>query len=126
MATYTYDEDQVAEADQVKFHAWQTGTTAADRDFTDEEIAAVLGRVAVSGRAKPYKAAAELVRAAIGKYGSIGKGIREKKISKLVVIYGGRNTKLEVLWQLKSDLEKEAARLSRAKPRGLRLINVAG
>ncbi len=130
MPDYTYDHSQVSVDDQVKFHIRQTGTgidaTAAGRDISDQEIAAVVGRVALNGRAIPYMAAAECIDSIIAGHASSGSGIESKQISKLKVVYGGRSTKLESLLVLRDKLREKAAFYSRGKPRAMRFVNSTG
>lgn len=127
MPTYTYDETQATSANVVKFHLRQTGTTAATRDFSDEEIAAVLARASLSTTtANEYWTAAEMLRALILKHGIVGGGIDTRKLSKLQITYGGRNTKLEVLIKLRDDFKRSAALYSRTKPRMARALNISG
>lgn len=127
-ATYTYDHDSLSSnAAIVKLYSRQTGTTAATRDFSDQEIDAVLAEQTLSTqRAKNYAAAAELVELKIDIYASAGKGLDKRKLSKLEVTYGGRSTKLEVLERLAISLRRKAAYYSRSKNRTVKLVNASG
>lgn len=123
---YTYDGTQATEADEVKFHLGQVGTTAATRDLSDEEITAVLNRMNFSGRAKIFQAAVECLRSVLIRHGIVGGGIERKKISKLEITYGGRSTKADVLLKLMDSLRNEAAFYSRGSPRSARFVNATG
>ncbi len=127
MPTYTYDENQVTAANQVKFYLGQTGTTAATRDFTDEEIAAAYARATLSTtRANVYWTSSDMLTVLVLGFASKGGGLDARKLSKLTVTYGGRSTKLEVLERLRDQYKKLAALYSRTKPRAARLINASG
>ena len=127
MPTYSYDEDLTTNADKVKIRIRQTGTTAATRDFSDEEIAAMLVDCPLTpDRAKVYWVCAELLLSKIDEYSSKGKGLDKRKLSKLEVTYGGRSTKLEILMELERKWRKLAGRYSRGKPRTAKLVNASG
>ena len=127
-ATYTYDHDALStNIAKVQLYSRQTGTTSATRDFSDQEIAAILAEQTIRGdRAKVYMAASELILMKVDEYSSVGKGIDSRKLSKLSITYGGRNTKLESLVQLADRLEKKARKFSRTKNRTARLVNASG
>jgi hypothetical protein len=126
MPTYTYDHDQSADADVVKFYLRQTGTTAATRDLSDEEIVASLARSALSGRAAVYDAAIECLNSVMIGHGLVGGGIEKEKVSQYEVVYGGRSTKAEVLFNLMKELKRQRARYSVNKPRAVQFVNVTG
>ena len=126
MSTYTYDETQISMADKVKFHTNQTGTTSSTRDYSDEEIQAVVARNEFHGRAREFYSAAELVGAVIIRHNMAGEGINKKEVDDLKITYAGRSEKPETLIKMRDLLLKEAARFSRRKPRSMRFINVTG
>jgi hypothetical protein len=127
-AAYTYDHDALTtDAAKVKLYSRQTGTTAATRDFSDQEIDAVLLEQTINTqRAKNYAAASELVELKILDYASVGKGLDTRKLSKLSITYGGRSTKLENLENLAAKLRQRAAYFSRNKNRTAKVINASG
>ena len=106
----TYDPALPTDKDHVRFLIGDTAVSVAK--LSDEEIAAVISDQLVSGQALKYAAAADCLSSLVGRWASLGAGIKTKMLHQLSRTWGVDESSKTALEDRICWLRERAARIS--------------